>query len=44
LVLEGYLHIDINQPLADETPVRWIYQPNFNGGASWESLICKKAL
>lgn len=44
LVLEGDLHIDINQPLADETPVRWVYQPNLNGGASWESLICKKAL
>lgn len=44
LVLEGDLHIDINQPLANETPVRWLYQPNLNGGASWETLICKKVL
>lgn len=43
MVLEGYLSIDLNQPLTDNTPVRWVINPIQSGGASWESLISKKA-
>lgn len=44
LLLEGYLHIDLNQALTDETPVRRIINTNHMGETSWESLISKKAL
>ena len=43
MVLEGHLNIDLNQPLTDNTPVRWAINPIQSGGASWESLISKKA-
>jgi hypothetical protein len=43
MVLEGQLSIDLNQPLTDNPPVRWVINPSQSGGASWESLISKKA-
>lgn len=43
MVLEGHLSIDLNQPLTEDTPVRWAINPIQSGGASWESLISKKA-
>lgn len=43
MVLEGHLNIDLNQPLTENTPVRWVINPIQSGGASWESLISKKA-
>lgn len=43
MVLEGNLSIDLNQPLTDNTPVHWVFNPIQAGGASWESLISKKA-
>jgi len=44
MVLEGHLSIDLNQPLTDNTPVRWAINPIQSGGASWKSLISRKAL
>lgn len=44
MALEGYLSIDLNQPLTDNTLVRWVNNSTESGGASWESLISKKAL
>ncbi len=43
MALEGYLSIDLNQPLTDNIPVRWVINPIQSGGASWESLISRKA-
>jgi hypothetical protein len=43
MVLEGHLSFDFNQPLTDNTLVRWVINPIQSGGASWESLISKKA-
>jgi hypothetical protein len=44
MVLEGHLSIDLNQPLTENTPVLWAINPIPSGGASWESLISRKAL
>lgn len=43
MVLEGHLSINLNQPLTEDTPVRWAINPIQSGGASWESLISRKA-
>lgn len=43
MVLEGHLSIDLNQPLTENTPVFWAINPIQSGGASWESLISRKA-
>ncbi len=43
MVLEGQLSIDLNQLLTDNTAVHWVINPIQSGGASWESLISRKA-
>lgn len=43
MVLEGELFVDISQPLTVKTPVSWVSNPTKQGGASWESLISRKA-
>lgn len=43
MVLEGQLSIDFNQPLTENTPVRWVFNPIQEGVTSWESLISTKA-
>jgi len=43
LILEGAISLDIHRPLTDASAVRWVFNPIQVGGASWESLISKKA-
>lgn len=43
LVLDGQLGIDLDQPLTADTLVSWISNSLQHGGASWESLISRKA-
>jgi len=43
MILDGFLHLDITKPITDHTPVNWVFNHTIEGGASWESLISKKA-